>query len=176
MIKIIVAFDKNRGIGYKGTIPWKVPGEMAWVAKKTKQVSSSNRKNALLMGRNTWDSLPTQPLPERLNVIISRTKKIDTDNAISFSSIDDAFSFFSENEHIEDIYIFGGSEIYSLALSKGIVDEIITTEIQGEFECDTWFQAIPESFKLHTEREYTYNNNVVKRRYYINGSTKNGDV
>lgn len=88
-VKIIVAMCKNRGIGYQNSIPWRIKEDMLYFANKTggayakfakdaNNVTPNNtkpniKKNAIIMGKNTWLSLPTsqRPLKNRDNIILS---------------------------------------------------------------------------------------------------------
>lgn len=71
---VIVAAAPNRGIGRGGELPWRLPGDMAFFKKTTTAASSDALRNAVIMGRKTWDSIPAKfrPLGARLNVIVTR--------------------------------------------------------------------------------------------------------
>lgn len=70
----IAAMCRNRGLGSKGTLPWRLKKEMAYFTRITSEATAGKR-NAVLMGRRTWESIPTKyrPLANRINVVISRT-------------------------------------------------------------------------------------------------------
>ena len=72
-LTLIVAATKSNGIGQNGRLPWRLPQEMAYFARVTSNAPEGKR-NAVVMGRNTWESIPTKfrPLPRRLNLVISR--------------------------------------------------------------------------------------------------------
>jgi dihydrofolate reductase len=69
---IVVAAAANSGIGRAGQLPWRLPGDLAFFKRVTSQVTGAGR-NAVIMGRKTWDSIPSKfrPLPGRLNIVIS---------------------------------------------------------------------------------------------------------
>ena len=71
MINIIVAYTKNKGIGFKNKIPWKLNSDLI----RFKKLTIGNGNNSVIMGKKTWDSLPynVKPLPNRTNIIISKT-------------------------------------------------------------------------------------------------------
>lgn len=174
LVKLIVAFDKNRGIGFKNTIPWFIKGELKWVAETTKQTQSPDKVNALIMGKNTWLSLPKErrPLVGRHNVIISKTlyeynELSQHDNVSVFPDLESALGFCRTNKNIESAFIFGGSSLYKESISKDLVDVYLTTEVEGEFECDTFFPEIPEHLNQVDSKEYTYDNQTVLRNTYI---------
>lgn len=73
--QIVVAATKARGIGRDGSMPWRLPTDMAYFKRLTSErEDDAQRQNAVVMGRKTWDSIPAKfrPLRDRLNVVISR--------------------------------------------------------------------------------------------------------
>lgn len=71
-LTIIVAATRNNGIGQGSRLPWRLPQEMAYFAKITKQ-APNGYINALIMGRKTWESIPkkNRPLIDRVNIVIT---------------------------------------------------------------------------------------------------------
>ena len=138
MYKLIVAFDNNRGIGLKNNLPWKIKEDM----EKFVNLSKGNGKNAVIMGKNTWLSLPKQPLKNRYNIILSTTldNNIILPETKIFNNIDDIIKFC--NNKFEDIWIIGGEKIYNLFLEKNLVDEIYITDIAKDYKCDTFFPEL----------------------------------
>lgn len=69
---LIVAATLSNGIGQSARLPWRLPQEMAYFARVT-TAAPAGTKNAVIMGRNTWESIPPKfrPLKERVNVVIS---------------------------------------------------------------------------------------------------------
>ena len=65
---IILAMDSQNGIGKNNGLPWRIREDLRLFSQIT-------RNNVVIMGRNTWDSLPKKPLPFRINVVISRSVK-----------------------------------------------------------------------------------------------------
>lgn len=139
-VKLIVAMCKNNGIGFDNKIPWRISEDMSYFSKKTSGDYSVDgiKKNAVIMGRNTWESLPKKykPLPNRFNIVLTRntqrlqeqdhydTNKKDIEYV---SSLDGAIELCygggekgensinnnTQNESIvNDIWIIGGSSLY----------------------------------------------------------------
>lgn len=80
---LIVAATKELGIGINGGLPWRLPPDMAFFKKVTTTIPkaySSDLKNIVIMGRVTWESIPTKfrPLADRMNIIVSRNLEYDT--------------------------------------------------------------------------------------------------
>jgi dihydrofolate reductase len=166
MISLIVAFDINRGIGHNNHIPWFIPGELKWVAQTTKHTLDPDKRNALIMGHNTWLSLPEKrrPLPDRLNVVISRSAVITHENVVVCRSLDEAVALVEAHASIETGFIFGGASIYEQALKKPCVDEMLLTIVPGDFPSDTFFPPTPEQFLLVHETTTDYENATVIRQ------------
>ena len=167
---IVVACDINRGIGIKNAIPWFLPSEFRWLYRITTHTSDPDKMNALLMGRKTWDSIPVErrPLAKRINIILSRTSGGGKDGELFFSDLDSVLDFLDRTDSIETCYIFGGAHIYEECLSRGIVDEVIETEIQKSFFVDTWMPSLPDSFALQRSESLILDGIPVVRRTYEN--------
>tara|TARA_B100000963_G_scaffold260130_1_gene228396 strand:+ start:2413 stop:2991 length:579 start_codon:yes stop_codon:yes gene_type:complete len=146
-MNIVVAACKNRGIGFKNNLPWKISKEM----KYFKELTIGEENNAVVMGRNTWLSIPekNRPLPKRENIVLtSRTVQTRpwVEGEVNFiNSLDSITSIYGPYT-FDNIWIIGGEKVYTEALKNDMVDSIFYTEIQAEFECDTFFQEIPNNF------------------------------
>jgi len=77
-LTLIVAATVSNGIGQNARLPWRLPREMAYFARVTSNAPEGSM-NAVVMGRNTWESIPTKfrPLKDRVNVVISRNASYD---------------------------------------------------------------------------------------------------
>jgi len=147
-MNIVVAACKNRGIGYKNKLPWKLSKEM----KYFKELTIGEKNNAVIMGRNTWLSIPDKniPLPKRENIVL--TSRVDN---MFFKNENEGINFAPSLESIhmmygmysfDNIWIIGGERVYNDSLNKGLVDSIFYTEIEADYECDTFFPEIPSNF------------------------------
>ena len=74
-VSIVVAATEAGGIGKGGRIPWHLRGDMAHFRQLTSTTEKEGNRNSVIMGRKTWDSLPTKyrPLPNRYNIVITRS-------------------------------------------------------------------------------------------------------
>lgn len=164
---IVVAFDEERGIGKGGDIPWFIKGEMAWLAGFTKaRTNESSNLNALVMGRTTWESLPKRPLPEREHLVISRTMDESEPGCRVYRDLDSALQYLNDKGGVENAFIFGGSQIYQASLSSDLVDRVVTTEVPGKHDCDTFFPELSNAFELKNEEETLYGDVKVVRKYW----------
>ena len=166
-LNIIVAIEAGRrGIGFRNTMPWHFPEDL----KKFSKVTKGQGNNAIIMGRKTWESLPIRPLPKRQNIILSRSLDDITlhDNELYFNDLKIAITVCKKMD-IEEVWIIGGSQVYTEAINNLEIDEIHVTEIYKEYECDTFFPSIPHDFICTTEKEETYDDTMVIHKVFAKG-------
>jgi len=130
MISLIVAYTKNRIIGNNGIIPCKIKGEQT----RFKELTTGN---VVIMGRRSYEEIG-KPLPNRTTIVISTTKKFDTENCKTVTSLSEALQLAGER----DVYISGGNCVYEEALP--LVDRMYITEIDADIEGDTFFPTFNE--------------------------------
>ena len=149
MINMIVAYSKNRGIGVCNKLPWHIPKDL----ERFKWLTIGNGHNAVIMGRRTYESLPTKLLSLRKNIVVSNTLSREKNpHLIIKRNLFDALEFCEYTKRNES-WIIGGSQIYDLALKEHNVNNILVTEIDKDFTCDTFIDEFPDNFKLiHTGR------------------------
>jgi len=150
---IVAATASTFGIGKNGDLPWKLAGDMAFFKRQTISTSPL-KKNVVIMGRKTWESLPVKyrPLIHRVNVVLSRNPAIREElqlpeSVIVASSLDAALSTLSSDEikdTIDQIYIIGGESIYREAMASTFCSKIFLTQVDTEVpDLDTFFPFIP---------------------------------
>ena len=115
MIGLIVARSKNNVIGKNGEIPWKIRGEQ-------KQFKELTTGNVVIMGRKSYEEIG-HPLPNRKNIIVSKTKSFEDKNLVTVSSLKEALATIND----EQVYIAGGYRLFKEALP--LVDIMYITEI-----------------------------------------------
>lgn len=116
-VYLIAAVSENDVIGCSGQLPWRLPLDLKWFKMNTES-------GAVIMGRKTWDSLPTKPLPNRLNIIISRQPRPSHGDTIWCTSFSEALS----KARGKRIYIIGGEDIYRIAMRH--VHILLLTRVQ----------------------------------------------
>tara|TARA_B100001287_G_scaffold248647_1_gene227970 strand:- start:53 stop:562 length:510 start_codon:yes stop_codon:yes gene_type:complete len=138
-VSLIVAMDKNRGIGKNNDLMWHLPNDMRFFKETTAH-------HIVVMGRKNYDSIPEKyrPLPNRKNIILTRNSNFKALGCDVFYSLDDALVAHAD-EAEKKMYIIGGGQIYSLALAQGVVDEMFITHIHGDYDADTFFPEFNES-------------------------------
>ena len=131
MIALIVAYAKNRVIGNKGCIPWKIKGEQ----KRFKELTTGN---VVIMGRRSFEEIG-KALPNRTTIVVSSTKEFTGENCYTVSSLEEAIQLAGNR----DVFISGGAGLYEEALP--IVDRMYITEIDKVIDGDTFFPQIDDS-------------------------------
>lgn len=139
---IIVACDINNGIGKDNKLPWNIPEDL----KRFSKLTRGEGNNAIIMGKNTWESLPKKPLPKRDNLILSTKLNINQNKpknnyVKSFSSISD-IEEFCDTQKYDEIWIIGGAQIYNTFIESKKVNKIYATLIHNNFDCDCFFPEI----------------------------------
>lgn len=135
-IKLIAAVDRNFAIGKIGSLLFKIPEDL----KLFKRLTTGH---VVLMGRKTFESLGCKPLPDRVNIVISTTKKYD-DGVITFERLTAAVEYSKHSFPDKDLYVVGGGRVYEESLKYA--DEVILTRYDRAYEdVDTYFPAVPET-------------------------------
>ncbi|CAB3407133.1 unnamed protein product [Caenorhabditis bovis] len=141
-MKLIVAMDSEGGIGKNGTLPWHISKDLKRFAALTRNVMDKSKKNAVIMGRKCWDSIPDgrKPLKDRFNIIMSRKiVEVPGPDTVVIDSLDKLKDFMnseSSSINIETFWNIGGTEIYEMALHENLVDELYITKIFKSFDTD----------------------------------------
>ena len=145
-MKAILACDPQGGIGYQNSLPWKyLDGDL----RRFKELTDGQ---VIVMGRNTWESLPKKPLPNRLNLVVT-SKQLDLPpGAISIPSIDKLGDFNS-------VWMIGGAQLLLSSWDK--IVEIHLSATHAKYTCDTFIDIVKlkNEFVLIGEsnyRDHTY--------------------
>ena len=138
-LHLIFARARNGVIGNKGGMPWHLPEDLAHLKRTTMGCP-------VIMGRKTWDSLPSRfrPLPGRLNVVVTRQPDWQADGAVRANSLAQAIELCSPdgdtgavaNTGWSDIWVLGGAQLYVQALP--LATTAVVTEIDADFEGDAY--------------------------------------
>lgn len=140
MISIIVAIAKNLAIGKDNQLLWHISEDL----KRFKQLTSGH---AVIMGRNTWLSLPIRPLPNRTNIVITDNPTEFFEGCVMVNSIEAALEKSPPNE---ECFVMGGASIYRQFMP--LADKLYITQVDKPFEGDTFFPEIDPNFWEITEQ------------------------
>jgi dihydrofolate reductase len=163
-LTLIVACTSKNGIGKDGKLPWRLSKEMKYFLKVT-TAAPSGQRNAVIMGRNTWESIPPKfrPLKNRLNIVVTSRSldgqpygscwkafagwssyRLDTHRVDSLSSAVKLLSTLSDPP-IHHAFVIGGAQLYTSALELPATNRILLTRLkEPDFECDTFFPSFEE--------------------------------
>ena len=142
MIALIVAYTRNRVIGNKGQIPWRIKGEQ----RRFRELTTGN---VVIMGRKSYEEIG-RPLPGRLNIVVSKTKKYTGENLVTAPDLSSAVHLAEGR----DVFIAGGRQLYKEAIE--IADRMYITEIDMVTEGDTFFPEFDRSlFEKNVEAVFT---------------------
>ena len=142
MITIIAAVAANRAIGLDNKL-------LYWLPNDLKRFKALTTGHTIIMGRRTFESLPKGALPNRRNIVLSRTQS-DFPGCDTYTSLDEALQHCAADE---DVYILGGSSVYEQALS--IADRLCLTEIHDTpAKADAFFPPY-DDWKESEREEHT---------------------
>lgn len=135
MINIIAAVANNRAIGFQNKLIY-------WLPNDLKRFKALTTGHTIIMGRNTFLSLPKGALPNRRNIVLSRSVKEFSDCDV-YTSLEEALAHCAPDE---DVYIIGGASVYEQALP--LADRLCLTEIDDTpAEADTFFPPYKDEWK-----------------------------
>jgi dihydrofolate reductase len=136
MIRLIAAMDSQRGIATAAGIPWKLPGDSAYFREKTEH-------GLILMGRATYNEFDA-PLHGRDNFVLTTGSGALRDGFQVVGGLDQ----LRTSHPGEDIWVIGGAAVYAETISEA--DELVLTEVIGDFSCTKFFPPFTDDFRLTT--------------------------
>ncbi|HOL64246.1 MAG TPA: dihydrofolate reductase [Accumulibacter sp.] len=143
MLSLIAAVARNRGIGKNQQLLWRLPEDMLYFKEKT-------LGKPVIMGRRTWESLPTafRPLPGRTNIVVSTNVLLPASGATLAGSIEQALALAGE---AAETVVIGGAEIYRQTLP--LAERLYLTEVAADCEADVFFPEIsPDEWREISRR------------------------
>lgn len=147
IISIIVAIAENYAIGKNNDLLWHISEDL----KRFKRITTNH---TIIMGRNTFLSLPKGALPNRDNIVITDNKDDKFDGCIMAYSIDDAIEKCNPNE--DECFIVGGGMIYKQFLER--TDRLYLTKVHKTYDADIFFPEINyDNWILKSEEKYPGN-------------------
>ena len=155
MISIIAAVAKNRAIGYKNKLIY-------WLPNDLKRFKALTTGHTIIMGRNTFLSLPKGALPNRRNIVLSRSAKA-FEGCEVFPSLEEALQHCSSDE---EVFIIGGASVYQQAMK--IADRLCLTEIDDTpKEADTFFPPYEDDWKEDAREDHDIDERHEQRYSFV---------
>ena len=154
MISAIVAVDNDWGIGFNGDLLEHIPADL----KYFKALTSGH---TVVMGTNTWNSLPKKPLANRSNIIISSAQRLIMCQNTLRLHMEDIIEYFKYTK--DEVFIIGGGSIYKQLLPY--CEKVYVTKINKSHEnIDTYFPnldeldewTLGESSEVYEYNDFTY--------------------
>jgi dihydrofolate reductase len=155
---LILAVDEQNGIGRNGTLPWRLPAEM----RRFRKITTGAGRNAVIMGRATYESIPQRPLPNRHNIVLTsraagtadrnpagvavaadnKTQisdvRVGDTTATNVTFVDSFHRALEVAEEYEQTFVIGGARVFAEAMAHPNCDCIILTRIRRRYDCDTF--------------------------------------
>lgn len=131
IISLIVAMEKDRGIGRDKRLPWHLGDDLYLFKKNT-------MGHHLVMGRKTYESIG-RPLPGRTMVVLSRQVEIAAHGVLHAASLEEALQIARQAQD-DEVFIIGGGEVFAQALP--LAQRIYLTQVHAHIPCDTFFPEI----------------------------------
>ena len=156
-MNLIVAADRNWGIGKNGGLLCHLPGDLRYFKEKT-------GGKVVVMGRSTLESLPGgMPLPNRTNIVITRQQDFEKDGCITVHSISELKENIKKYDK-DDVMIIGGASIYNALMEE--CDKLYITKILADFDADVFIKNVDElkAFKMTEDSPETEENGI---RYHF---------
>jgi len=160
-ISIIVAIASNHAIGKNNDLLWHISKDL----QRFKQLTENH---TIVMGKNTYYSLPRRPLPKRTNMVITDLAGEQIDDCLMAYSIDDAIEKMGKGE---ENFIIGGGSIYRQFMP--LADKLYITRVHKEFEGDVFFPEIDtadwelqsaEKIGDDPQNDFSYTFEIYKRK------------
>jgi dihydrofolate reductase len=164
---LVVARAKNGVIGRDGGLPWRLKTDLALFKKNT-------LGKPIIMGRKTWESLPFKPLPNRTNIVVTRTDGYHAKGAIVVGDLCAAFDeahMRADMDGVDEVCVIGGAQIYAETLQ--VADRIYLTEVEAEpegdamlalFDPEIWTETRSESFPAGEDDDHGFTFRILERR------------
>lgn len=137
---IILCTTKKLGIGKNNKLPWNEPDDLAYFKYITN--SPTDKKNALIMGYNTYKSIG-KPLDNRISVVVCNRPAQLPDSVYTVNSLENALDLLrSSTMSVNDIFVIGGASLYNEAIIHSDLDKVYITFLDDIYDCDTFVLSL----------------------------------
>lgn len=165
IVSLVVAYGRNREIGVKNELPWRLSDDLKNFKKHT-------LGKPIAMGRKTYESIG-RPLPGRENIVLSRNPEYQPEGVTVIRSLEELYQY-CEEKGVAELAIIGGDKIFAQVMDR--VDTMYITQVEGDFPAaDAFFPAfshedwiVDEAQELRHERDdrndYPWVFNVFRRK------------
>ena len=141
-IIVIAAVSENNVIGNGGKIPWHIPEDL----QRFKRLTTDS---PVVMGRKTYESLPTKPLKDRINIVLTRDTSFHAPGVVVKHTLADALAYC---KRFDKVFIIGGQSVYAEGLQAA--DTVELTRVHGMYDGDSFFPVLrPSEWTLQVEEK-----------------------
>jgi dihydrofolate reductase len=155
MISFLLALDKNKLIGKDNDLPWRLPADLKYFKRVT-------MGHTIIMGRLTYQSIG-KPLPGRVNVVLTHDLHFEAPGCTVMHSPEDVLKLSHPDN---EFFVIGGSGVFKAF--EPYVDRLYLTEIDHEFEGDTYFTMDYSNWEIQSVEEGTVDEkNVYPYRFLV---------
>jgi dihydrofolate reductase len=147
-LALVVARARGGVIGHEGGLPWRLSTDL-------KRFKALTLGKPVIMGRKTWDSLPTKPLPGRTNIVLTRDGSFEADRAVVCETFADAVDIGREqaaDDGADEVCVIGGAALFALSLPKA--RRLYLTEVEADVAGDVYFPDFDEADWSELSREH----------------------
>lgn len=137
MINAIAALDEERGIGRRGELLWRIPGEQ-------KRFKTLTMGHPIILGRQTFETDTKRPLPGRTNIVITRNPGYSAEGIVVAHSVEEALQQAQAAPGADEIFVIGGQKVFSEMLPR--VGRLYLTLVEGTYGADTFFPDYTQHF------------------------------
>jgi dihydrofolate reductase len=134
IVSLIVAMDRNRGIGVDNKLPWRLSADL----KRFRELTMGHH---IILGRKTFESIG-KPLPGRQTIVVTRNNKYLVEGCFVVHSVEEAISL-ARSRGESEVFVCGGAEIYGQTLH--LADRLYLTLVDAEVDADTFFPEWDEN-------------------------------
>lgn len=138
MFDVVIAADRGWGIGKANALPWpKLRGDQQHFQRLT-SAASPGKRNAIVMGRKTWESaeIAGRPLPSRLNIVVLRGAPVLPPGVLAVHSLDEALAAVAALPDVEHTFLVSGAGLLASALAHPELRYVYLTRVDATFDCD----------------------------------------
>ncbi|MGB6926113.1 dihydrofolate reductase [Psychrobacter sp.] len=158
----IAAISSNRCIGKNNELPWHISADLQHFKSMTTKENDSKIQGIVIMGRKTFESMGSKPLPKRVSFIVTTQMDYaetnglaDSSNAYVVHNLDDALTqaaSLAHGAHLDTIWVIGGERVFSDALMY--TDRIELTHVDTDItDGDAFYPELPSEFEVAEESE-----------------------
>ncbi len=152
MIRLIAAFDRQRGIAKQGFMPWNIPSDLAYFAAKTKSDGGM-----ILVGSTTFKTFKA-PLVDRTNFVLT-SDKTPIEGVELVHDLNKFLQPYSQTD--QHIWVIGGANVFAQVIEADLADEISATQIEADFGCSQFFPSLPDTFQVVSESDLHEENGFI---------------